>query len=254
MKRIYVVLTQFGLNPLDFFSSLRFTPIFFLQTIKFIIKKNIHFKKKFFPILGEKYKSGGTTNMYFKLDLIVSQKIFNSKPKSHVDVGSRVDGFVSNIATFMSIDVIDIRKIISPFKEIIFFQADMMKGDFSNKKKYPSVSALHSLEHFGLGRYGDPIDFDGHLKGLENLLKLLKKDGKLYLAVPIGENKIYFNAHRVFSISYLFEIFQDRNLVIHEFDYINDKGDFFLKQNFNDGLDNNFDCKYGCGIFTLMFK
>jgi hypothetical protein len=29
-----------------------------------------------------------------------------------------------------------------------------------------SLSCLHALEHFGLGRYGDPIDPRGHEKGI----------------------------------------------------------------------------------------
>ena len=37
-----------------------------------------------------------------------------------------------------------------------------------------SVSCLHALEHFGLGRYGDPVDPDGHLKGFRNLRRIVQ--------------------------------------------------------------------------------
>jgi hypothetical protein len=69
-----------------------------------------------------------------------------------------------------------------------------------------SVSCLHALEHFGLGRYGDKIDIYSLEKGLSNLVKLLAKDGLLYLSVPIGKERIEFNAHRVMDISTILKL------------------------------------------------
>jgi len=63
------------------------------------------------------------------------------------------------------------------------------------------------MEHFGLGRYGDPVNYDGYLLGLNNLYQILKIGGKLYFSVPIGPQRIEFDAHRVFSLSYLLELF-----------------------------------------------
>jgi len=37
----------------------------------------------------------------------------------------------------------------------------MFSGALSSAE---SIVLLHALEHFGLGRYGDPIDPEGHLK------------------------------------------------------------------------------------------
>ena len=42
-------------------------------------------------------------------------------------------------------------------------------------KKYESVSCLHTIEHIGLGRYGDKINVNGHLNAIENIAKLVKK-------------------------------------------------------------------------------
>lgn len=55
------------------------------------------------------------------------------------------------------------------------------------------------MEHFGLGRYGDTIDPDAHIKALKAFQRVLKPGGKLYLSVPVGKtNKICFNAHRIY--------------------------------------------------------
>lgn len=62
-----------------------------------------------------------------------------------------------------------------------------------------SLSCLHALEHFGLGRYGDPIDPKGYECGLVNMAGLLRQGGVFYLSVPIGIDRVEFNAHRVFD-------------------------------------------------------
>lgn len=85
-----------------------------------------------------------------------------------------------------------------------------------------SISCLHVLEHFGLGRYGDPVDVNGHFLGLENIYKILKKGGTFYFSVPIGIQKTYFNAHRVFSVDMLTEYFLTK-YTIESFSYIDDE-------------------------------
>ena len=62
-----------------------------------------------------------------------------------------------------------------------------------------SLSCLHALEHFGLGRYGDPVDPGGFEHGFVNMAALLKENGVFYLSVPIGIDRVEFNANRVFD-------------------------------------------------------
>ena len=58
-----------------------------------------------------------------------------------------------------------------------------------------SMSALCSIEHFGLGRYGDPIDPDSCFKCFDSIQKKLRKGGQLYISLPIGRERVEFNAH-----------------------------------------------------------
>ena len=72
-----------------------------------------------------------------------------------------------------------------------------------------SLSCLHTIEHFGLGRYGDPIDPAGYLKGLAQLKSMVAPGGMLYLSTPIGPQRIEFNAHRIFSPATVISWFSD---------------------------------------------
>ena len=62
-----------------------------------------------------------------------------------------------------------------------------------------SLSCLHAIEHFGLGRYGDTIDARGYEHALTHLAYLLEPQGTLYLSTPLGRERVEFNAHRVFA-------------------------------------------------------
>jgi SAM-dependent methyltransferase len=188
---------------------------------------------------------------YFHQDLFVARKIFEEKPVRHVDIGSRTDGFVAHVAVFREIEVMDIREQNSNVKNVKFKQADLMQLPPSMVNYCDSISSLHAIEHFGLGRYGDPIDYYGHIKALDNIYKILQQGGRFYFSVPIGQQRIEFNAHRVFSLQYLLNLFENK-YQIDSFSYINDKGDFFENVNLNpDNIVANFGCHYGCGIFLL---
>ena len=45
-------------------------------------------------------------------------------------------------------------------------------------------SVPHAVEHFGLGWYSDPINYEGYIFGLNNMYNILKGGGKFYFSVP----------------------------------------------------------------------
>ncbi|MDX1697199.1 MAG: DUF268 domain-containing protein [Thiohalobacterales bacterium] len=204
------------------------------------------------PYPHEKQQQSGTAKgHYFHQDLLVARRIHDKNPLKHVDVGSRIDGFVAHVAAFREIEVLDIRPLDSGIHNIKFKQADLMSPPPDMESYCDSLSCLHAIEHFGLGRYGDPIDFEGHIKGLDSLHRILKPGGTLYLSCPIGPQRIEFNAHRVFSLNYLLSLFDGKFRVLN-FSFVDDSGD--LHENValaDEQLENNYGCTYGCGIFEL---
>lgn len=76
----------------------------------------------------------------------------------------------------------------------------MTVGEFENNKElYDSCISISSVEHSGLGRYGDELDPDGDLKSMKFLHDKLKFGGLCFLSVPMGQDQILWNAHRVYG-------------------------------------------------------
>lgn len=253
----YQIILRFKLIGIDLIKSGRFFKgLGFYYSDRRKLKKQLGPEFPFgkaYPILDERKEVGGTMKgHYFHQDLLVAQRVFENNPERHIDVGSRVDGFVAHVAAFRQIEIFDIRDIENSTKNIKFSRADLMQLDESLIESCDSISTLHAIEHFGLGRYGDPIDANGHLKAIANLSKMLKPGGKLYFSTPIGPQRIEFNAHRVFSIAYLLETLESNGLSLDYFSYVDDLGDLFKEVELTPELINtNCEVNYGCGIFEL---
>ncbi len=194
----WVLSTQFGLDPLRMLRSLPSLLRFGRDLRRF--RADYTGRVELVPCLHDWHEESGTTSAeYFWQDLIVARMIYAAAPERHVDVGSRVDGFVAHVASFREIEVIDVRPNTAVVPGVRFLQADMMSGAGCPDEYCDSLSCLHALEHFGLGRYGDPIDPSGHLRGIGAMARMLRRGGKLYLSVPIGVPRVEFNANRVFD-------------------------------------------------------
>jgi len=243
------------IRGIPFFKLLKGMPLFF-QEYKILRKQAAEGNDfpfgRMYPCLQDRNEGAGTdSGHYFHQDLLVAGKIFKKNPQRHVDIGSRLDGFVAHVATFREIEVLDIREVRSRIQNVTFRRMDLMDRDSRLINYCDSVSCLHALEHFGLGRYGDRLDINGHLIGWKNIHQLLIKGGTFYLSVPIGKQRIEFNAHRVFSLEYLVNLCQGL-YTIGSFSYVDDAGDLVLNAPLTpENIASNFNCHYGCGIFEL---
>lgn len=192
-------------------------------------------------------QAGSASGHYFHQDLLVATKINQRNPQKHVDVGSRIDGFVAHVASFREIEVFDIRPLNpTEHPRIRFVQGDLMSDNGVPSDYCDSLSCLHALEHFGLGRYGDPIAPNGHLKGFKNLTRMLKVDGTLYISFPIGKSGTHFNAHRIFDPSKVLAWAKEEFQLI-DYQYVDDKGELQKCSTPSETPNLN----YGCGIYTF---
>lgn len=199
----WILADQLGIDPIKFVRFFGSLPWFFYSAVVFRKKYNGLFSLR--PCLHDKRdQAGSASNEYFIQDLLVAQLINQDNPLRHLDVGSRVDGFVAHVASFRDIDVMDVRPLTSTCNRIRFVQHDLMTPiadawGSSLLEQFDSISCLHALEHFGLGRYGDPLNVEGWSQGLSGMFALLQSGGKLYLSSPVGRERVSFNANWVFS-------------------------------------------------------
>jgi hypothetical protein len=250
---VYVWMAAFGFDPIKTFRAIKSIPHYVLTYIKLRSQSSKEDENwpvaPSYPQLHDRAEVSGTmSGHYFHQDLHVAQLIYRQSPAIHLDVGSRIDGFVAHLATFREVQVLDIRPNLSKVRNIHFIQADIMNPPEELAGKYVSLSCLHALEHFGLGRYGDEIALDGFQRGLNGMHSLLKTGGRLYLSTPVGAQRIEFNAHRVFDCNFLRNRLQ-RQYKLLSFAFVDDDGNLHTDIAPDDKRVSV--ARYGCGIFEL---
>jgi len=168
---------------------------------------------KLFPLLDDWNSSAGALSTYFYQDLWAAKKIHSSGVKNHFDIGSRVDGFILSLLAFTKVTLIDIRRLEINVDGLEFLQADATNLENIPDGSIMSLSALCSLEHFGLGRYGDPVDPEACFKAFKAIQRVIGGGGKVYISVPIAKNNsLEFNAHRIFSPETIIKEFNQMEL------------------------------------------
>lgn len=207
-------------------------------------------QENMWPVVAEKYGLAGTIGNYFWQDLWAAKLIIKSRVKKHFDIGSRLDGFIAHLlAANVDVTMIDIRDFPGEVEHLNTIVDDATSLYQIADESIESMSALCSLEHFGLGRYGDPIDPEACFKCFDNIQKKLKKGGRLYLSVPIGRERVEFNAHRVFYASTIEECFYDLHL--EEFSCTaNGKIEYNVDIHKYDDDSHNGEWRYGLFVFA----
>lgn len=168
-----------------------------------------------------------------------------SRPAEHVDISSSLY-FVASASAFLPIRFYDYRPAQLGLSGLSCEQADLTRLHFGDGS-IASISCMHVVEHIGLARYGDPLDYDGDLKAVAELSRVVAVGGQLLFVVPIGgESRIQFNAHRIYTYKQVLSMFLRFELV--EFALIPDDGSSL-------GLVRHADAaladiqRYGCGCF-----
>lgn len=167
-----------------------------------------------YPVITDKYAEAGSMSNYFWQDLWAARLIYKSGIRSHFDIGSRIDGFIAHLlAMDIKVTLIDVRKFPGNVENLYTFISDATNLLQLKDSSIESMSALCSLEHFGLGRYGDPIDPEACFRCFKNIQAKLKSGGHLYISVPIGKERVEFNAHRVFYANTIINCFDQMKLI-----------------------------------------
>ena len=228
---------RIALSPFVFFDYLKFKKGEKRFSIKF---------SDFYPCIKDKTVKTSFDAHYVYHTSWAARKVREINPLRHTDISSSLF-FSGIVSAFVPVDFYDYRPADLKLSNLTGNQADLTKLPFADNS-IGSLSCMHTVEHIGLGRYGDPLNTDGDLEAISELKRVLAKDGSLLFVVPVGEPKIEFNAHRIYSYEQIISYFPD--LSLKEFSLITDAGDFVENSN-PESVKNQ---KYGCGCFWFIKK
>lgn len=124
-------------------------------------------------------------------------------PKNILDVGS-YRHFISGMLSHFQVTTIDVRGRIPISNNEIIVTCDAKKMNLPDNE-FDVVISLCALEHFGFGRYGDEFDLDADKKAFEEMIRVLKPNGRLIFTTAItrAQPSLVFNAHRIYSYEML---------------------------------------------------
>lgn len=164
-----------------------------------------------FPCLDDKTSNTSFDRHYVYHTAWGARVLAELRPEKHVDISSTLY-FSGMVSAFMPVEFYDYRPAALILSDLTAKSADLTKLPFPSRS-IQSLSCMHVLEHIGLGRYGDPLDPEGDLKGMRELQRVLAPGGNLLVAMPVGEPRICFNAHRIYSYEMILEGFSELELV-----------------------------------------
>ncbi len=197
--------------------------------------------KDIYPCLTDKIRTTPFDQHYIYHPAWAARVLAKTRPEFHLDFSS-ILSFSTIVSAFVPVKFYDYRPADMKLSGLESAFADLNKLPFEDNSQ-PSISCMHTVEHIGLGRYGDPLDATGDLKAIEELKRIVQPEGDLLFVTPLGRPRIDYNAHRVYSFEQIAHYFAPFKLV--EFSLIPDAG----------GLIENADPalvamqNYGCGCF-----
>ena len=228
--------------------GLLYLPRFFSHWIKYTVSEGSQ-KIRFMdlhPCLGDWSEHTPFDAHYFYQGAWLARKIRAARIDKHVDIGSSVLT-INVLSAFVETIFVDFRPLKASLTGLNSIAGSILDLPFDNSSVY-SLSCLHVIEHIGLGRYGDPIDPQGSVKAASELQRIVSTGGKLFLSLPIGRERICFNAHRVHASDTVLGMFSQMKLI--QFSYVDDAGNFHEDKPIE--FANNLE--YGCGMFHFEKK
>ena len=146
---------------------------------------------------------------YASMHLVAQQILLSvlqkdsSAQRSLLDVGSQFS-FVSFAAAFFNTTYVEPRIESQKIYQAGVCNIVKCAGEAQNlpfeSNVFDCVTSLHAIEHFGLGRYGDTLDYHGDQKGIKEFARVTCENGYALFAVPAAKkSKIDFNGQRKYN-------------------------------------------------------
>lgn len=171
------------------------------------------------PILNERDSVFNFDGHYVYHMGWAAELLGNLRPKKHVDIGSH-HHFSLIVSGFIPTTFLDYRPFhLNGLNGFSSDKCDLTATDIP-ANSISSLSCMHVIEHIGLGRYGDTLDYNGDIQAAKMLTQILAPSGDLLIVVPVGRPRMVFNAHRIYDAEQVLSMFSE--LTLKEFSLIPD--------------------------------
>ncbi|WP_392479375.1 DUF268 domain-containing protein [Nostoc sp. C110] len=162
---------------------------------------------------GEAYWAGTNERIFEKTFVLQSlARLYESSSITVLDVGAAESLLSYELASFnYSVTAIDIRPIALFHPNLKFVKTDICNPVLA-PASFDCVIALSTLEHIGLGWYGDKTGENYDVKAVQQISLLLKPEGSFILTVPYGK-KALTPVHRIYNQESLQKLIQDFRIV-----------------------------------------
>jgi len=147
-----------------------------------------------------------------------------------LDVGSGISLFPLALASFgFEVTTIDLKSyayssLLPNIKPVV---CDIRKTSFPDNH-FDIITAVSTIEHIGLGRYGDTLDWQGDKKAVHELVRILKPGGVFFITLPFGKKGISY-LHRVYDYDSLTDLLRGLTIVCESF--FTQKGEIWIVTN-----------------------
>uniref|UniRef100_UPI00286A04D8 class I SAM-dependent methyltransferase n=1 Tax=Chamaesiphon sp. OTE_8_metabat_110 TaxID=2964696 RepID=UPI00286A04D8 len=163
---------------------------------------------------NDKAHWAGTTERIVEKNFILLSlaRLYESNQVKILDVGSAESLLAYELASLnYSVTAIDIRPISLSHPNLKFIKSDICHPVLPIAS-FDCVIALSTLEHIGLGWYGDEVGAGLDRQAVEKIHSLIKPGGSFIMTVPYGQRALT-PVHRIYDRESLQSLVQDFRIV-----------------------------------------
>ena len=200
-----------------------------------------HSSNDLFPCLNDNTNETSFDAHYIYHPAWAARIIRDINPEFHIDISSTLH-FSTILSAFIPVNFYDYRPANLILDNLKSGKANLTNLFFDDNS-VSCISCMHTVEHIGLGRYGDELDPEGDIKAINELKRICQRSGNILFVVPVGKPVLRFNAHRIYSTEMIINYFNGFELL--NFSLVTDEGTFVSPCSLS--LAN--EQAYGCGCF-----
>jgi Methyltransferase domain len=128
-----------------------------------------------------------------------ARHIHRARPEAILDIGS-YRHFILGLLAHYPVATVDVRRRKAAGENESLVTCDAKKLELPDGS-FDLVLSLCTLEHLGLGRYGDEFDLEADGKAFAEMIRVLKPGGILVFTTTItrAAPSVAFNAHRIYD-------------------------------------------------------